>query len=119
MLVKKTARWAEYELTYLVGSGYTTTEMSSLQDEMVSLVGKNGGEILETANWGKRPLAYKIKKDGKTHTEAVYTQLVVKLPVENSQSLARNVELKKAVLRSLLVIRTAQGGKVADKRKVV
>ena len=104
MLVKKQDELREYELTYLVGTGYTTAEMNSVQDEIVTLIGKSSGEIVETRDWGKKALAYKIKKDGKVYTEAVYTQLVVKLPASKALGLSRAVELNKPVLRSLLVV---------------
>jgi small subunit ribosomal protein S6 len=95
----------EYELTYLIGSGYTTAEMNSFQDEMIALIGKQGGEIITTQDWGKKPLAYSIKKDGKTYTEAVYSQLVIKLPPAKVQALSQSVELKRQILRSLLVLK--------------
>ena len=104
MLVKKQERVREYEFTYLVGTGYTTAETNSLADEIVSLIGKNGGEIIETEDWGKKALAYNIKKDGKVFEEAVYTHLKIKLPAQNTQALNKNVELKKPILRSLLVL---------------
>jgi small subunit ribosomal protein S6 len=105
MSVKKEAVMREYELTYLIGAGYTAAEMNSIQDEVVTLVGKSEGEIVETQDWGKKVLAYAIKKDGKTYTEAVYIHLVLKLPTELAQSFGRSVELKRQILRSLLVVK--------------
>jgi small subunit ribosomal protein S6 len=95
----------EYELTYLVGTGYTTAEMNSLQDEIVALIGKNAGEIVETKDWGKKTLAYPIKKDGKVLTEAVYSHLVIKLSPAKAKVVSKGVELKRQVLRSLLVLK--------------
>ncbi len=95
----------EYELTYLVGSGYTTAELNSIQDAVVALVGKSGGEILETQDWGKKALAYKIKKDGKAHEEAVFTHLVIRLEADKVAALNKSVDFKREILRSLLVVR--------------
>ncbi|MBQ6154916.1 30S ribosomal protein S6 [bacterium] len=114
MLVKKEQPVREYELTYLVGSAYTTAEMNSLQDSIVTLIGKNGCEIVDTQDWGKKTLAYKIKKDGKAHSEAVYTHLVIKMAANKVQALARAVELKREVLRSLLVVRTSDDSEKAE-----
>jgi small subunit ribosomal protein S6 len=105
MLVTKKSSPREYELTYLVGTGYTTTEINSIQDEVVALIGKNGGEITETTDWGKKSLAYPLKKDAKTYTEASYTHLIIKLPPEKAQTLTRAVELKHQILRALLVVK--------------
>lgn len=105
LLAKKQIPTREYELTYLVGSGYTAAELNSIQDSIVTLIGKNGGEIVETQDWGKKPLAYGIKKDGKAHEEAVYTHLVLKLPVDKVLSVRKSVDFKREILRSLLVIK--------------
>lgn len=105
LLEKQAAAKREYELTYLVGSGYTTSELSSIQDAIVTLVGKNGGEIVETQDWGKKPLAYKIKKDGKAHEEAVYTHLVIRLSADKVAALSKSVDFKREILRSLLVLK--------------
>lgn len=95
----------EYELTYLTGIGYTTAEINSLNDEIVALIGKSGGEIITTDDWGKKKLAYAIKKDGKLYTEAIYTHLVIKMPVNKLNDLNRNIDLKRPILRSLLVLK--------------
>lgn len=95
----------EYELTYLIGAGYTTAEINSLNDEIVALIGKSGGEIINTDDWGKKKLAYAIKKDGKLYQEAIYTHLVIKMPVDKLNDLNRNIDLKRPVLRSLLVLK--------------
>jgi small subunit ribosomal protein S6 len=105
MKVKEKAHEREYELTYVVGTGYTTTEVASLQDEIVALVGKSGGSIVETQDWGKKTLAYPIKRDGRSYLEAAYTHLVIKLPPEKALTLSRSVELKHQVLRVLLVVK--------------
>jgi small subunit ribosomal protein S6 len=105
MLVKKKPVVREYELTYLVGTGYTAAEMNLVQDEVATLVGKNGGEIVETQDWGKKHLAYPIKKDGKTYVEATYLHLVLKLPAQVVQSFSKSIELKRQILRSLLVVK--------------
>ena len=95
----------EYELTYLVGTGYTTAEINSLNDEIVTMIGKSGGEISETADWGKKKLAYTIKKDGKLYTEAIYTHLLIKMPGDKLNDFSRGLDLKKPVIRSLLVLK--------------
>lgn len=105
LLAKKQIPVREYELTYLVGSGYTAAELSSIQDSIVTLIGKNGGEIIETQDWGKKPLAYKIKKDAKSCEEAVYTHLILKLPADKIDQVRKGVDFKREVLRSLLVIK--------------
>ena len=103
MLVKKQDEVRQYEITYLIGPAYTTAEVNSIKDEIVSLVGRHDGEIVETVDWGKKELAYVIKKDGKRYNEALYTHLVVKMPASKARDLIRSIELKREVIRSLLV----------------
>ncbi len=103
MLVERQDEVRRYEVTYLVGAAYTTAEMNAIKDEVVSMVGRENGEIVETQDWGKKTLAYVIKKDGKRYSEAVYTHLIVKMPASKARALIRNIELKREVIRSLLV----------------
>ena len=103
MLVVKQDEVRQYELTYLVGAAYTTAEINSIKDEIVSLVGRADGEIVETQEWGKKELAYVIKKDGKRYNEALYMHLIVKMPASKARDFIRSVELKREVIRSLLV----------------
>lgn len=105
----------EYEITYLIGSAYTTAEINSIKDEVVALVGREGGEIVETQDWGKKELAYVIKKDGKRYEEALYTHMVVRLPASKARAVIRSIELKREVIRSLIVEREEQKTKEETK----
>lgn len=103
LLAKKVAPKREYELTYLVGNGYTSSELNSIQDAIIALIGKNEGEIVETQDLGKKTLAYKIKKDGKAHEEAVYTCMTIRLSANKAMELRKSIDFKREVLRSLLI----------------
>lgn len=102
-LVKAVEKNRNYEITYLVGSDVTSSELATLRDEVVTLIGKNKGTIKNTEDWGKKDLAYPIKKAGKVHKESTYTHLLVTLPTAKVQKLARELELKKGLLRHLIV----------------
>ena len=103
VLTKKVVPERSYELTYLVSSGLTSSELASVNDEVVTLVGKYKGKVKETQDWGKKQLAYVIKKDGKDINEAYYTHLVIELAADQMPALTRELELKKAIVRSLVV----------------
>jgi small subunit ribosomal protein S6 len=102
-LIKKIIPERKYEVTYLVNAGLTSSELNTLRDEMVSLVGKYKGKIVETNDWGKKELAYPIKHHGRTLTEAIYTHLVVELSANKVNDLTKEIELKKEIVRSLVV----------------
>ena len=105
MLVQKSSPVRTYELTYLVGSGYTTAETASLQDQITALIGKYNGKIVEVIDWGKKALAYPIHHEGKSHVEANYTHIVLEMPAERAQKFANDVKMKREIIRSLLVVR--------------
>ncbi len=112
MLVERKDEVRQYEITYLVGSAYTTAEINSIRDSVVAIIGREGGEIVETQDWGKKELAYVIKKDGKRYNEALYTHLIVKLTASKAREVIRSIELKREVIRSLMI--ECEPGKSAE-----
>ncbi len=65
-----------------------------------------GGKVEKTEEWGKRKLAYTIKKYGGPaggHREGVYFFMEVQLPPEKTSDVNRFLETNEAVLRHLLV----------------
>lgn len=102
-LVKPVVPTRKYEVTYLVSSGLTSSELTAVRDEIATLVGKYKGKISETEDWGKKALAYVIKAGDKSHNEAFYTHLVVEMPANQMPKLDKELQLKKEVIRSLIV----------------
>ncbi|NOX62856.1 MAG: 30S ribosomal protein S6 [Chloroflexi bacterium] len=66
-----------------------------VQDRIASL----GGEVLEVIPWGRRSLAYPIKK----HLEATYVQFDFKLDGNQMTELNRAMRLNEDILRQLPV----------------
>ena len=93
-----------YELTYLVDTSFTDSEKSQLDKKIEDLIKKNGGSVLEQEDWGKKPLAYIVKKAGKTFAEAVYTHIKVEFPTNKTQSFEKSLYIESDVVRHLLVI---------------
>lgn len=58
----------------------------------------NGGNLTNTDNWGKRKLAYPIKKN----EHAVYVFYTVELPAENVQKVESTLNITDEVLRFLI-----------------
>lgn len=52
----------EYELLYIVGTQYTDTEISAIQEKILELLKNAGANVLRNENLGKIRLAYPIKK---------------------------------------------------------
>ncbi len=93
-----------YELTVLTPGDFTSTELKKVTDAISSLVKKLGGEVVETKDWGKKELAYAIKKQGKQFKDAVYTFFVLKLDAEKAPELDKQILLNADIIRHLLVV---------------
>ncbi|HIH47432.1 TPA: 30S ribosomal protein S6 [Candidatus Woesearchaeota archaeon] len=94
------AELRNYELTVLYRPDLTSEELKKSQDAVASTVKSLGGDIKKIDEWGRRPMAYKIKKQ----QEAVYLLYHLSLDPEKSQVLEQNVIRTSGVLRHLFVI---------------
>lgn len=55
----------QYETTYILNPELDDSERGKVKDRVKSIIEEQfGGEILKVDEWGRRPLAYKIKKEG-------------------------------------------------------
>lgn len=97
-----------YELTYLVSAGYTDSELKKVQDDIQTAVKKYKGEILSEVVWGKKPLAYSLRKAGKTYDEAYYVHMRVNVASDKAPELERDVYLHTAIIRHLFVVGTEE-----------
>ena len=101
--VERQAPVRTYEITYLVSGGATSSELTAIRDEVITLVGKYAGKIQDTQDWGKKALAYAITSEGKTHTEAYYTHLIVKMAANKIVKFGQELALKKGIIRDLVI----------------
>jgi small subunit ribosomal protein S6 len=51
-----------YETTILIDSALKSDEIRNLIDKIVNFISNHGGNIVKVDEWGKRRLAYEIKK---------------------------------------------------------
>jgi small subunit ribosomal protein S6 len=51
-----------YELLYIVSPVFSDEAVKEVQDSVDAIITQNGGEILKSGVWGRRKLAYPIKK---------------------------------------------------------
>ncbi|HET8761576.1 MAG TPA: 30S ribosomal protein S6 [Nitrospiria bacterium] len=54
-----------YETIFIVKTSLTDEELSGLVGKMRGVIEKHGGEILKSENWGKKKLAYEVRKEKK------------------------------------------------------
>ncbi|MCA9444169.1 MAG: 30S ribosomal protein S6, partial [Candidatus Omnitrophica bacterium] len=58
----------EYETLYIISPDLSEEDQNALRAKVVDVIKANGGEIVKDEVWGKRKLAYPIKKK----TDGVY-----------------------------------------------
>lgn len=88
----------EYELTVLIHPDLEV-DIEAPINKVKSIVTGAGGEIASEDNWGKKKMAYKIKKED----FAVYVYFDVKLPAEAPLKISNTLNITDEVLRYLLV----------------
>jgi len=55
----------EYESIFVCRPSLTEEAINQVVEKFKKVIEKNGGEILKTEQWGKRRLAYEVKKEKK------------------------------------------------------
>lgn len=73
-------------------------DLGKASKRVEKIVADNGGKIVGTDNWGKRKLAYPIKKN----EHAVYVFYTVELPAENVAKVETTLNITDEVLRFLI-----------------
>jgi len=102
--VKKDKIKRAYEFTYLLPGGYTQTEIDKTKEEIEALLKRFDGTLLNAEQWGKKSLAYKIKKNKLNHKEALYYYLELEFEPKSILGFEKALQLMPQVLRHLLVL---------------
>ena len=87
-----------YELTVVVNADLES-KIDSTIDTVKKLVTDNGGTVSGTDNWGKKRLAYTIRKEN----FGIYVLLDVELPVSAPKKISDVLNISEYCLRYLLV----------------
>jgi small subunit ribosomal protein S6 len=102
----------EYELTVLIHPDLEVdleTPLAKVRDIITS----SGGEIISEDNWGKKKLAYRIKRED----FAVYVYMDVKLPADAPLKISSTFNITEEILRYLLVTVDEKGRKALEEAK--
>lgn len=97
----KPQRVRPYEMVFLVHPDLDEQAVQSLTRELQERVQRIGGKVTYVNFWGKRPLAYPIRK----RREAYYVLLHLNAPAGNMHELHRYLRYKEAIVRYLIVRR--------------
>lgn len=88
----------EYELTVLIHPDLEI-DLEAPLAKVRDIITSAGGKITKEDNWGKKKLAYKIKRED----FAVYVYFEVELPAEAPLKISNTLNITDEVLRYLLV----------------
>lgn len=88
-----------YELVVIISPEIDEEEMPDAANRVSELVSKTGGNVTEINQWGRRKLAYPIKRC----TEGNYMLAHLELDPASAKDLEANLRLTGEVLRHLLV----------------
>ncbi len=88
-----------YELMLILSPELRESEVKKKLKELVEMVEKAGGRVTEEDFWGRRKLAYPIKKN----KEGIYTIYNLELPASLIDELKEHLRIEKDILRSMLL----------------
>jgi small subunit ribosomal protein S6 len=90
---------SSYELVLIVSPDVTDEEMPDFMAKLGDLISKGGGSVDEVNQWGRRQLAFPIKRS----TEGSYVLSRVTLKPDVIKDLEANFRLSGKILRHLLI----------------
>jgi small subunit ribosomal protein S6 len=88
-----------YELVLIISPEVTDEEMPDFITKLSELISKTGGSVDEVNQWGRKKLAYPIKR----FTEGNYVLTKLQLKPASTKDIEANFRLSGKILRHLLV----------------
>ncbi len=90
----------DYEVVFIIDPGCDDPQVGQEVDTVKEIIASGNGKVLETQLWGRRRLAYEIKKK----KEGTYVLIRFKGDPALLAELARRFKLNEAILRHLTVL---------------
>ncbi len=90
----------DYEVVVVLQPDLDETSLSGLMDKISGWINDFGGKVAKMDHWGKRKLAYPIRK----HREGFYVLLNAQLAPSSVRELERNLQYTEPVLRYLITL---------------
>ena len=89
----------DYELVVILSPELAEEEVPAAIDRLRQVIADRGGEVTDINRWGRRKLAYPIKKQ----VEGNYLVTQVKLDPRRTTDIEAGLRISEEVLRHLLV----------------
>ena len=90
---------SSYELVFIFNAGLTEEDFTGTLGKVNDLIARLGGTVTDVNNWGKRKLAYPIKKQ----SEGNYVIEKVEIKPTALKELESNFKLTENILRYLFI----------------
>ena len=90
----------DYELIYLLKQDASEEQIDKVNDRLTATLRDDfNGSVLKEETWGKRRLAYTIKKGSEKHTRALYKQMIFRANPGVTQELERLLRITDYCIR--------------------
>lgn len=89
----------DYELIVVLSPEIGDDSVEQSIERVQQSITSRGGEIVETKHWGRRRLAYPIKR----HMEGNYVETQVRMDPDQVSDLDANLRISEEVIRHLIV----------------
>ena len=90
----------DYELTFILGERATAEDGTAKVADLTKYIASLGGEVTKEEHWGRRELAYVIKRN----RSGFYVTLWFKMPAAGLKSLDQELRFDESIIRSLVTI---------------
>lgn len=90
----------KYELVCVVHPDQDENALNSLLEKLKGWVAESGGKVDKVDLWGRRQLAYPIRKQ----RDGNYVLLTLTLDPAATSGLERNIRFQEAILRHMLIL---------------
>jgi small subunit ribosomal protein S6 len=87
-----------YEVAYIADPDLDEASQAALDERVAGWVAAAGGQTLQVDRWGKRRMAYPIKK----RLDGVYVFVKAQLPPRATLDVERELRLQESILRFLI-----------------
>jgi small subunit ribosomal protein S6 len=89
-----------YELVCIIQPDLDETAFNGVVERVKGWIGESGGNVGKVDVWGRRRLAYPIRK----HREGQYVLLNISLEPSAATELERNIRFQEPVIRHMLTL---------------
>jgi small subunit ribosomal protein S6 len=89
-----------YEVAYIADPDLDEASLTALEEKVQGWITAEGGTITKVDRWGRRKLAYPLRK----RTDGHYVFVFAALPPSAGVNVERNLRLNEQVLRFLITL---------------